>query len=110
MHVRGGVRNTTYRYPESSRLFTQVIRDAFPRDFFLTVQLQRTRNQQPHKDRQNAYLPTLLLNLSPGARGGTCIEDPQGHEWVASCSLGMDTCGMGLHRSFGTCDFAESGV
>ena len=67
----------------------------FPRDHFLTMQLQRSRAQDPHKDRQNAHFPTLLLNLSPEAPAGTWIEDPQGREAVL-CSDGETRLGTTL--------------
>ena len=82
VHVKGGVRSTTHRYPESTRMLARMVGKVFPRDFFCAMQLQRTHSQGPHKDRQNAHFPTLLLNLSPGALGGTWVEDQRGQEWV----------------------------
>ncbi|CAE7870840.1 unnamed protein product [Symbiodinium microadriaticum] len=41
----------------------------------------------PHKDVQNTYLPSLVCNLSPGAPGGTWVEDSQGTH-LKSCSDG----------------------
>ena len=95
MHVKGGLRLATDKFPDSVRMLSRCLAKMFPRDYFLTMQLQRSRTQDPHKDRQNAHFPTLLLNLSPEAPGGTWIEDPRGHE-PARCSDGKTRRGTTL--------------
>ena len=95
VHVKGGLRLATNRFPDSVRILSRCLAKMFPRDHFLTMQLQRSRAQDPHKDRQNAHFPTLLLNLSPEAPGGTWIEDPQGREAVL-CSDGETRLGTTL--------------
>ena len=53
----------------------------------LTIRLQMNEGTVPHKDVQNTYLPSLVCNLSPGAPGGTWVEDSQGTH-LKSCSDG----------------------
>ena len=82
VHVKSGVRGYTQDYENEVKMFTAFIRSHFPQDPFLTIQLQRSCPQWPHKDNQNSYFPTLLCNLSPGAPGGTWIEHSEGSRWV----------------------------
>ncbi|CAE7938823.1 pol, partial [Symbiodinium necroappetens] len=73
VRVKSGVRAATHDYPEVTRLLAQHLTQEFPGDAFLTIQLQRNRCMDPHKDVRNSALPTLLCNLSPDAPGGTSV-------------------------------------
>ena len=78
VRVKSGVRAATHEYPDVTRLLAQHLAQEFPGDSFLTIQLQRNRCMDPHKDVRNSALPTLLCNLSPDAPGGTWVEDNKG--------------------------------
>ena len=65
----------TQRRLVSSRSFWQM---SSPGDSFLTLQIQLNRHREPHRDHQNASLPSLICNLSPSSPGGTWVEDPEG--------------------------------
>ena len=91
VRVKAGIRSSTYQYPESTKLLTAFLADEFAEDAFLTIQIQRDVERTPHKDPRNSSHPTLLLNLSPGAPGGTWIESPRG-------TLALK-CGDGIVRT-----------
>ena len=78
VRVKAGIRALTHEYPEATKLLTQHLSQEFAGDAFLTVQLQRNKCMDPHKDTRNSALPTLFCNLSPGAPGGTWVEDTAG--------------------------------
>ncbi|CAE7911728.1 unnamed protein product [Symbiodinium necroappetens] len=78
VRVKSGIRSQTYQYPETFKLFTAFLADEFAGDAFLTIQIQRDVEKAPHKDHRNSSHPTLILNLSQGAPGGTWVESPQG--------------------------------
>ena len=56
-------------------------------------------DKPPHKDVRNTSMPTLLVNLSKGAPGGTWVEAPDGNEMVR-CPDGVSRLGTVLrgHR------------
>ena len=78
VRVKAGIRQNTHAYPETTRFFAKFLADEFPGDSFLTLQIQMNRNREPHRDQQNASLPSLICNLSPHSPGGTWVEDPSG--------------------------------
>ena len=78
VRVKAGIRSLTYQYPESTKLLTAFLAEEFAGDAFMTIQIQRDVERTPHKDPRNSSHPTLLLNLSQGAPGGTWIESPRG--------------------------------
>jgi len=91
VRVKAGLRTNTTKYPHTCKLLTRFLAEEFPGDSFLTLRLQKNVRTHPHKDSQNTFLPSLLCNLSPGAPGGTWVEDGQGTTWM--------TCPDGIGRS-----------
>ncbi|CAE7787727.1 ebh [Symbiodinium sp. CCMP2456] len=95
VRVKAGLRTNTARYPWTCKLLARFLAEEFPGDSFLTMRLQKNVMTQPHKDSQNTFLPSLLCNLSPGAPGGTWVEDVQGTTWMP-CPDGVDRPGRVL--------------
>ncbi|CAE7852531.1 unnamed protein product [Symbiodinium necroappetens] len=87
VRVKTGVHSETKDFPQLVSVFTRYIRQQFPDAPFLTFRLQMNEGTSPHKDAQNTYLPSLICNLSPGAPGGTWVEDSRGTH-LKSCSDG----------------------
>ena len=87
VRVKTGVHSETKDYPQLAGVFTQYLKRRFPDAPFLTIRLQMNEGTVPHKDVQNTYLPSLVCNLSPGAPGGTWVEDSRGTH-LKSCSDG----------------------
>ncbi|CAE7541041.1 pol, partial [Symbiodinium microadriaticum] len=82
VRVKAGVRVLSRMYPETTKLLTAFLASEFPGDFFLAIQVQVDVDKPPHKDVRNTSMPTLLVNLSEGAPGGTWVEAPNGDEVV----------------------------
>ncbi|CAE7736195.1 pol [Symbiodinium necroappetens] len=82
VRVKAGVRVLSRTYPETTKLLTAFLASEFPGDFFLAIQVQVDVDKPPHKDVRNTSMPTLLVNLSKGASGGTWVEAPNGDEVV----------------------------
>ena len=78
VHVKTGVRPATRRIPETVKLLTAYVRQCFPTDPFLALEVKWSREARVHKDSQNSHCATLLCNLSEGSPGGTWIEDAAG--------------------------------
>ena len=99
MRVKAGVRVLSRTYPETTKLLTAFLASEFPGDSFLTIQVQVDVDKPPHKDVRNTPMPTLLVNLSEGAPGGTWVEAPDGKE-VIRCPDGVSRRGTTLrgHR------------
>ena len=87
VRVKIGVHSETKDYPQLAAVFTRYIKRCFPDASFLTFRLQMNEGTVPHKDVQNTYLPSLVCNLSPGAPGGTWVEDSRGTHFK-NCSDG----------------------
>ncbi|OLP91304.1 hypothetical protein AK812_SmicGene27013 [Symbiodinium microadriaticum] len=87
VRVKTGAHSETKDFPQLVSVFTRYIRQQFPDAPFLTFRLQMNEGASPHKDAQNTYLPSLVCNLSPGAPGGTWVEDSQGAH-LKGCSDG----------------------
>ena len=87
VRVQGGVRKHTREFPEAARLLASFLAQEFPGEDFLTLQVERNKPATPHKDLQNSFFPSLLCNLTPGAPGGTWVEDPDGDQ-LRHCSDG----------------------
>ena len=47
VHVKGGLRLATNRFPDSVRILSRCLAEMFPRDYFLTMQPQRSRARPP---------------------------------------------------------------
>ena len=92
VRVKAGIRQYTHSFPETTRFLARFLTDEFPKDCFLTLQVQINRNREPHKDMQNTSLPSLICNLSPSTPGGTWVEDSSGSV-VLPCSDGKVRAG-----------------
>ena len=98
VRVKAGVRVLSRMYPETTKLLTAFLASEFPGDFFLAIQVQVDVDKPPHKDVRNTSMPTLLVNLSEGAPGGTWVEAPNGDE-VVRCPDGVSRPGTILIRA-----------
>ena len=78
VRIKSGIRTTTKQYPETTKLLTHFLSQEFPGDCFVTIDVAKDNDAEPHKDSQNSPFPSLLCNISEGSPGGTWIEHPEG--------------------------------
>ena len=81
--VRCALHSSTHTVPSLVRLFTAMIRQAFPEDPFLAIKVVRNPQFGPHRDQQNSYLPNLIVELQSSEHGGTWVETHRGEGDVA---------------------------
>ena len=81
--VRCALHSATHSVPSVVRLFTAMIRQAFPEDPFLAIKVVRNPQFEPHRDQQNSHLPNLIVELQSSEHGGTWVETRHGEGDVA---------------------------
>ena len=78
VRVKCGLHEHTRQLSAATKLFTAFMRQEFPGSPFLTIALIHDPHYDLHRDRQNDWLPNLVLELQSSHGGGTWVEESSG--------------------------------
>ena len=84
VRVKSGLYSHTRNLAPETRMFAALLRGVFPESPFLAMALLYDPNMGLHKDAQNDWVPSLIIELQSSDSGGTWIQDDQGQAAVES--------------------------
>ena len=84
VRIKSGLYTDTRNLARETRMFAALLRGVFPHSPFLAMSLLYEPDLGLHKDAQNDWLPSLIIELQSGVSGGTWIQDDEGQTAVES--------------------------
>ena len=97
VRVKCGLHEKTTQRSDFTKLMTSLVRSTFPGSPFLSLAILYDPQFKLHRDKQNDWLPNLVIELRPSHGGGTWVEDPLGDtavETAGALHLGKSAHGQ----------------